>query len=125
MADSTPRVSTLEDSGPAFETGTRVCVRDLEIAGHYRAPHYIRGRCGRIERYCGAFPNPERLAYGEDGLPCIQLYRVRFMQTDLWPDYAGGDGDTLDIEMYAHWLEGCPEDETSELDERDAARDAT
>jgi nitrile hydratase len=33
------------------------------------------------------------------------LYRVRFLQSDVWDDYRGGPGDTLDIDLYEHWLE--------------------
>ena len=45
-------------------------------------PVYARGREGTIERFCGAFPNPEELAYGFDGLPKRPLYRVRMRQID-------------------------------------------
>jgi nitrile hydratase subunit beta len=57
---------------------------------------------------CGTFPNPEELAYFRSGLPAQPLYRVRFAQKALWPDYAGEDGDTIDIEIYQHWLEPEP-----------------
>lgn len=88
--------------------GSPVRVRDLPVDGHYRAPHYVRNQTGWIERYCGAFPNPERLAYGEDGLPAVPLYRVRFAQTKLWPGYEGSKHDTLELEIYEHWLEDSP-----------------
>jgi nitrile hydratase len=52
-----------------------------------------------------AFPNPEELAFGRSGLPKVQLYRVRFRQIDLWPDYQGQPEDTVDVEIYQHWLE--------------------
>lgn len=87
-----------------INVGARVQIRDIPIDGHYRAPFYIRNQTGIVERYCGSFPNPERLAYGEDGLPVLALYRVRFSQRDLWPDYAGSAKDTLEIEVYEHWL---------------------
>jgi nitrile hydratase len=45
------------------------------------------------------------LAYGRNGLPALPLYRVRFAQRQVWPDYAGAPGDTVDIEIYEHWLE--------------------
>lgn len=95
---------------PHIRVGAHVCVRDLSVIGHYRVPQYIRRQRGRVERYCGAFANPERLAYGENGLPKVPLYRVRFLQSDIWPDYAGNSKDTLDIEMYEHWLEECSSD---------------
>lgn len=72
--------------------------------GHVRAPFYLRGKEGEIERTLGAFANPERLAYG---LPAERraLYRVRFTMAELWGDGAEVPADTLDAELYDHWLE--------------------
>jgi nitrile hydratase len=88
-----------------FVVGDRVCVRRAYPIGHVRTPYYIRGKTGTIERILDAFPNPEELAYGRDGLPRRWLYRVRFRQADVWPDYAGLPTDTVDVELYEHWLE--------------------
>ena len=41
---------------------------------------------------------------GRDGLPKKGLYEVRFRQADLWPDYQGSANDTLDMDIYEHWL---------------------
>jgi len=60
---------------------------------------------GVIERICGEFGNPEELAYGRDGSPKQALYRVRFKQNEVWEDYAENPNDTVDIEIYEHWLE--------------------
>jgi len=92
-----------------FAPGERVRVRATAPLGHIRTPYYIRGHVGVIERYCGAFPNPEELAQMRDGLPAQPLYRVRFLQTEVWPDYAGKSNDTIDIEIFQHWLEGLKE----------------
>lgn len=88
-----------------FEPGARVRVRNDYPPGHIRTPAYIRGKNGVIERICGDFKNPETLAYGRDGLPKRTLYRVRFRQADVWPDYRGPADDSVDVEIYAHWLE--------------------
>ena len=72
--------------------------------GRRRTPFYIRGKQGVIERVCGKFSNPEELGYGFDGLPKKRLYRVRFRQNDLWDDYVGTAGDTVDVDVYEHWL---------------------
>lgn len=80
-------------------------VRHAYPPGHVRTPWYIRGHTGVIERLCGAYPNPEELAYGRSGLPAQPLYRVRFLQREVWPGYQGEVQDTLDIELYQHWLE--------------------
>lgn len=88
-----------------FKSGDAVRVRRAAPIGHVRTPWYIRGRQGVIERLCGAYANPEELAYARPGTPRIPLYRVRFRQADVWPDYAGSPSDTLDVEIYQHWLE--------------------
>jgi hypothetical protein len=90
---------------PRFKPGDAVTVRRAYPPGHLRTPHYIRGKAGVVERLCGSFANPEELAYGRNGLPALPLYRVRFAQRQVWPDYAGGTGDSIDIEIYEHWLE--------------------
>ncbi len=87
-----------------FQTGEKVRVAKTHPPGHRRTPYYIRGKVGEIERVCGEFPNPEELAYGFDGLPRKMLYRVRFRQNEVWPDYAGPDRDTVDVDIYEHWL---------------------
>ena len=92
-----------------FRPGERVAVRAADPPGHIRTPWYCRGKEGVIERLCGAFGNPESLAYGLDGGPERPLYRVRFAQRTLWPDYAGPDSDTVEIEIYEHWLKPVPE----------------
>ncbi len=72
--------------------------------GHVRAPSYLRGKIGVIERPLGAFPNPEQLAYGLAAQP-KPLYRVRFTMAEVWGDQAEAPDDTVDAELYDHWLE--------------------
>jgi len=86
------------DSNPGrvrFKVGAAVRVRaDAEgMKGtrfrkpHLRTPGYVFGRVGRVERHCGAFPDPSFLAFrgavarrgdsaGNDP-PKQHLYRVR------------------------------------------------
>ncbi len=92
-----------------FGPGDAVAVRRAPSLGHLRTPHYVKGKMGVIERVCGDFANPEELAYARDGLPKRALYRVRFNQRHLWPDYGGTDEDTVDVEIYEHWLEPAEE----------------
>lgn len=87
---------------PKFQPGDVVRVKKGPAPGHIRTPWYLRGQTGRIERICGAFPNPEELAYGRDGEPRQPLYRVRFSLDAIW---GNGSTDTLDAEIYEHWLE--------------------
>ena len=88
-----------------FKPGDEVRVMQAYPLGHVRTPFYIRGKTGTIERYCGAFPNPEELAQMRDGLPPVPLYRVKFRQSEVWPDYRGSPNDVIEIEIFQHWLE--------------------
>ncbi|MFQ5425883.1 MAG: SH3-like domain-containing protein [Gaiellales bacterium] len=88
-----------------FGPGDAVRVRAMAPPGHLRTPYYIRGKAGVVERVCAEFDNPEELAFGRRDSPKRRLYRVRFDQRDVWDDYAGQDADTIDVELYDHWLE--------------------
>ena len=90
---------------PRFDVGDRVRIADRDEDRHNRTPCYVRGKAGVVERVCGAFGEPELLAYGRYGEPSRTLYRVHLTQTDIWPDYAEAAGDTLEIEIFEHWLE--------------------
>jgi nitrile hydratase len=86
--------------------GTKVRIRrDFpETRGpcHIRTPHYLRGLPGTVERALGTYPNPEDLAFGRPAAR-IPLYHIRFDQPALFGE--GRPGDTLLVEIYAHWLE--------------------
>lgn len=88
--------------------GDKVRVRTGEPGHHVRTPGYLMGQRGTVTRLLGQCRNPETLAYGHDGLPKLVLYRVRFTQASVWPDYAGARGDTLEVEVYENWLEETP-----------------
>jgi len=96
-----------ESETPRFSTGEAVRVRTAYPIGHVRTPYYIRGKRGVVERVCGIYGNPEELAYGRPGTPKQPLYRVRFVQQEVWSDYQGNPRDTIDIEIYQHWLEAA------------------
>ena len=92
-------------AGARFAPGDAVRVRDVEKEGHVRTPDYAKGKPGWIAEVLGAFPNPERLAYGGDGLPEMPLYKVGFLLADLWEGYHRSSEDVLFIDIYEHWLE--------------------
>jgi nitrile hydratase len=81
----------------------RVMVRAMFPPGHVRTPAYLRGKIGTVERKLGPFANPEQRAYGHKG-DAQTLFRVRFRMGDIW-DTPENPEDTLDAEIYAHWLE--------------------
>lgn len=88
-----------------FAVGDQVRVLDLGKSGHVRIPVYIRLHKGRIVQYCGKYLNPEDLSVGRTDGPAIDLYRVEFAQSDLWPADPIPPNDKLIIEIYDHWLE--------------------
>ena len=98
-----------DEAAPLFKPGDRVVVREASLRGRWRTPHlrvpgYCLGAPGVVERACGTFPDPEVLAFsGNSGARERRLYRVRFRGEDLWPDGAPS-GDTVDVEVYDHWL---------------------
>ncbi len=91
--------------GARFAPGEAVRVRLGAAPGHIRTPWYLRGRTGRVERICGDFANPEELAYRRDGRPARALYRVRFTMAEVWGEAAERARDTVDAEIFEHWLE--------------------
>lgn len=80
-----------------------VRVSTMMPPGHIRTPAYLRGKTGEIERHLGPFGNPEQQAYGLKGEP-VALLRVRFTMAEVWGPEAENPQDTLDAEIYAHWL---------------------
>ena len=98
-------MAAAEEISPQFRIGDRVAVRAAYPIGHVRTPYYIRGKRGVIERLCGAYGNPEELAYARPGVPKQPLYRVGFTQRDVWPNYRGRAGDRIYVDIFEHWLE--------------------
>lgn len=92
----------------SFKAGDPVRIAARGIAGHCRTPFFLRGKSGVIAEVLGRFRDPERLAYHKPGQPAQVLYKVRFMQTRVWPAYPGPASDTLEADIYEHWLEPPP-----------------
>jgi nitrile hydratase len=90
---------------PRFSAGQTVRVLPGIAPGHIRTPWYCRGKTGRIERICGAFGNPEELAFNRRDGADVPLYRVRFTMEEIWGADSERAGDTVDIEIFEHWLE--------------------
>ena len=89
----------------SFVIGDAVRVSSRGHEGHHRAPAYLKGRAGTVERVHDRFLNPETRAYGEDGEPAQRLYLVGFELSDLWPRYRSGTHDRLVADVFEHWLE--------------------
>jgi hypothetical protein len=101
-------VSTLANHQPTpiYKLGDRVRVslRWPEISDHVhiRTPAYVRGHAGTITRYFGAYPNPEKLAFGRPA-EAQNLYHVAISLDDLWE--GSNQNASLLVEIYEHWIE--------------------
>ena len=91
--------------GQAMAVGTPVRVSRRAPEGHCRTPCYLRGAAGVVDEVVGFYRDPSLLAYHKPGLPMRLLYRVRFRQGDIWPDYAGNKADSVFADLYGDWLE--------------------
>lgn len=96
------------DVAARFATGDAVVVRDLNPAGHTRAPRYIRGKRGQIARDHGVFIFPDSNAMGQGQAP-QHLYSLRFEGTEVWGPEAGEahapDREALYLDLWDSYLE--------------------
>jgi nitrile hydratase len=100
-----PRIVTADAEAPAFKAGDNVVISDRFPVGHYRVPHYIRGRAAVIEAIVEPRAvNNEEEGFGRNAGQKGHYYRVAIPLTDLWPGYAGSKNDGLRIEVYESWL---------------------
>ena len=88
-----------------FTIGDRVRISDRQEVRHHRVPAYVKGHVGVVERVCAAQGQPETLSVGADGRPFKTVYRVHIPQSRLWRTYKGSPRDSLEIEIFEHWLE--------------------
>ncbi|MEM6575392.1 MAG: SH3-like domain-containing protein [Pseudomonadota bacterium] len=92
------------ESQARFHRGQRVRIHDRHPGVHHRVPRYVKGQEGTVERVCGLHGQPETFVRG-DGRPATRLYRICIPQAQLWPGYQGPDDDSLEVEVFEHWLE--------------------
>ena len=88
-----------------YKVGDKVRVQLRFPPGHIRTPEYVRGKQGVVSRFFGNYRNPEKLAYGKDGLPLCPLYWVEFPVNDVWDHQPGEKQDKLMVEIFEHWLD--------------------
>jgi len=88
---------------PAFDLGTKVRARNLEIPGHTRLARYVRGKAGVVTALHGCHVFPDTVAHdkGENPQP---LYTVRFEAKELWGDNVTRR-DCVYIDLWETYLE--------------------
>lgn len=82
----------------------KVRVKNWYPPGHVRAPFYLRGKTGEVERELGPYGNPEQQAYRQKS-DKKNLLRVRFAMSEVWGQEAENPTDVIEAEIYEHWLE--------------------
>jgi hypothetical protein len=89
-----------------FDVDDRIRVSTRAPIGHYRVPHYLRGKCGVVEKVIEpvAVDNEEE-GYGRNAGGRLHYYRLAFPMTEVWPAYQGSPRDSLRIEVFETWLE--------------------
>ncbi len=88
----------------AFRIGDQVVIEQRPESRHHRVPAYIKGKSGEVAEICSDARLPEEISEHLESTTRVPVYRIRVPQSDIWPDYAGNQSDTLEIEIYEHWL---------------------
>ncbi len=91
---------------PRFSPGQQVRVSVRYPVGHYRVPHYIRGKRGVIDVILTPpAVNNEEEGFGRNAGDKRFYYRVAIELAELWPGYRGTAADKIVIEVFEDWLE--------------------
>ena len=90
-----------------FALGDRVSVREGSSQEGGGTPSYVRGKSGVVEEVDEAFTDSKKLIANRGvTTPLRQMYRMRFVAREVWPDSAPGD--TLSLRISEDQLEPCP-----------------
>jgi|TARA_B100002003_G_scaffold236346_1_gene252218 nitrile hydratase len=85
-----------DDVAAQFAVGESVRVLNNHPTHHTRAPRYVRGKCGVVERDHGVFVFADANAQGNK--MAQHIYSVRFPARELWgPDAAANDCVNVDL----------------------------
>ncbi|MDP6084807.1 MAG: nitrile hydratase subunit beta [Nitrospinota bacterium] len=92
---------------PKYKAGDRIRVQKQVRWGHIRTPLFVLGKRGLVDNLRGEYPDPEKLAYGMDGLPPIPLYCIKFDYLEVWGESCpeSAKNDKMHIDIYEHWLD--------------------
>ena len=100
---SPPAIPEPDRTEPRFAVGDRVRVREWHPLGHTRAPRYVQGKRGVVERLDGAYNLPDVEAHG-GGLVLDPTYCVRFTSRELWGE-GGSGGEVMHVDLWERYLE--------------------
>ena len=102
LPEDSGSTSRPETSMPRFAVGDRVMVRPNDMTGHTRAPRYVQGFAGVVERVHGVFVFPDTNAAGQGECP-QHLYNIAFSAQELWGSEAR-PGDQVYLDLWESYL---------------------
>jgi nitrile hydratase beta subunit len=88
---------------PGLEVGDRVRVRDMQTAGHTRAPRYIQGKQGTVLRIAPKARFPGEAGHLSKDPHHEPTYHVQFEASDLWSN--GEPGASVVVDVYQSYLD--------------------
>lgn len=91
---------------PLFTVGQKARVLNNHPAGHTRAPRYVRGKIGFVERDHGVFVFADENAKGQDHRVPQHIYSVNFSARELWGANAA-ENDCVLIDLWDGHLEAA------------------
>ena len=98
-----PRATLSGEVVQRFQAGETVRVRNAHVEGHTRAPRYLRGKVGVIEKSRGHEVFPDTNAHLQGDQPQV-VYSVTFEGSELWGDQAE-PRQLLTIDLWDAYLE--------------------
>lgn len=98
-----PEDISIGDVVQRFQAGDTVRVRNAHVEGHTRAPRYLRGKVGVIQKSRGHEVFPDTNAHLQGDRPQV-VYSVTFAGSELWGDQAE-PRQLLTIDLWDAYLE--------------------
>jgi len=93
-----------DDVPPLYSIGQKARVLNNHPGGHTRAPRYVRGKIGIVERDHGVFVFADENSKGQNHRVPQHIYSVKFSAQELWGD-KGLNNDCVLIDLWDGHLE--------------------
>jgi nitrile hydratase len=96
-----------ESAKVGIKIGDRIVVRNINRLGHTRLPHYVRGKCGTIDRFLGMQTLPDTNAH-RLGKFEQNVYAVKFSARELWGERAS-ERDSVYVDLWECYFDRVDE----------------
>lgn len=91
-----------------FLPGDRVSVRQPLASDASAIPLYVRGKSGIVEEVYQPAARSGHTTSDPGRTPRRQMYRLKFMASEVWPGSPGAPGDNLSLRISEDLLEQSP-----------------